>query len=80
MTIMLSACMLIRAERGKFEDVAKNLKQIQEVVRVFPVLGRFDIVADVEAPNSKQLARAILRASKMAGIVFTETLPEVELV
>jgi DNA-binding Lrp family transcriptional regulator len=75
---MLSACMLIRAERGKFEEVAKNLRQIPEVVRVFPVLGRFDIVADLEAPNSRQLARAVIRASKMGGIVFTETLPEVE--
>ncbi len=78
MTTMLSACMLIRAERGKFEEVAKNLRQIPEVVRVFPVLGRFDIVADLEAPNSRQLARAVIRASKMGGIVFTETLPEVE--
>ena len=75
---MLSACMLIRAERGKFEDVAKNLRQIPELVRVFPVLGRFDIVADVEAKDSRQLARAVLKANKMAGIVFTETLPEVE--
>ncbi len=75
---MVSACILIRAERGKFEDVARNLRQIPEVVRVFAVLGRFDIVADVEAPDSKQLARTVMKANRMAGIVFTETLPEVE--
>ena len=75
---MISACMLIRAERGKYEDVAKNLKQIPELVRVFPVLGRFDIVAEVEAADSKKLSHVVLRANKMAGIVFTETLPEVE--
>ncbi len=75
---MLSACMLIRAESGKFEEVAGNLRQIPGVVRVFPVLGRFDIVADLEASNSRELARAVLKANRMAGIVFTETLPEVE--
>jgi uncharacterized protein with GYD domain len=75
---MLSACMLIRAESGKFEEVSANLRQVPGVVRVFPVLGRFDIVADLEAANSRELSRAVLKANKMAGIVFTETLPEVE--
>jgi hypothetical protein len=28
---MISACVLIRAERGKFDEVARNLKQIPEV-------------------------------------------------
>ena len=52
---MISACVLIRAERGKFDEVAKNLKQIPEVKKAFSVLGRYDIVADFEAPDSKRL-------------------------
>jgi DNA-binding Lrp family transcriptional regulator len=75
---MTSACVLIRAERGKFDEVAKNLKQIPEVKRAFPVLGRYDIVADVEAQDSERLAHAILKANRLSGVVFTETLPEVE--
>ncbi|MDA4128113.1 MAG: Lrp/AsnC ligand binding domain-containing protein [Thaumarchaeota archaeon] len=75
---MLSACVLIRTEKGKFDDVAKNLKQIHEVKDVFTALGRFDIVADLEAEDGKQLARAVLNANRLAGVVFTETLPEVE--
>jgi DNA-binding Lrp family transcriptional regulator len=75
---MLTACMLIRAERGKFEEVAENLKQIPEVVRAFPVLGRYDIVAEIEARDSRQLAKVVLKSNRLAGIVFTETLPEVE--
>jgi DNA-binding Lrp family transcriptional regulator len=63
---MISACVLIRAERGKFDEVARNLKQIPEVKNAFSVLGRYDIVADIEAPN------------RLSGVVFTETLPEVE--
>jgi uncharacterized protein with GYD domain len=75
---MISACILIRTERGRFQDVAKKLKQIKEVKRAFPVLGRFDIVADVEAADNRRLGRAVLKANRMAGIVFTETLPQVE--
>ena len=70
--------MLIRAERGKFDVLAKNLKQIPEVKSAFSVLGRYDIVADFEAPNSRKLAGAIVKATRLSGVVFTETLPEVE--
>jgi DNA-binding Lrp family transcriptional regulator len=75
---MTSACVLIRAERGKFDEVAKNLRQIPEIKNAFPVLGRYDIVADVEAADSRRLAHAILKANRLSGVVFTETLPEVE--
>ena len=70
--------MLIRTEKGKFEDVVKRLKQIPGVKSAFPVLGRYDIAVDVEASTGKQLGKSILKANRLAGIVFTETLPEVE--
>jgi len=75
---MISACILVRAERGKFEEVKEKLKQIPEVVSAFSVLGRYDIVVDVQARNSKALAHAVLKANKLGGVVFTETLPQVE--
>ncbi len=75
---MLSACVLIRSERGKFETVTARLKQLPQVRRAFAVLGRFDIVADVEARDSLELGRAILKINRLAGVVFTETLPQVE--
>ncbi len=61
-----------------FEQVAKNLRQIRGVRRVFPVLGRYDVVVDLEADDSVQLARTVLKANRLAGVVYTETLPEVE--
>ncbi len=76
---MVSACVLIRTERGRMEEIAKKLKQIPEVRRAFPVLGRYDIVAEIEARDSKQLAKAVTKTNRLAGVVFTETLPEVEL-
>ncbi|MHB8702100.1 MAG: Lrp/AsnC ligand binding domain-containing protein [Nitrososphaerales archaeon] len=70
--------MLIRTERGKFNQVVSRLKQIPEVKAAFPVFGRFDIVVNLEASSSKQLGKSIMKANKLASIVFTETLPEVE--
>lgn len=71
--------MLIRSERGRSEEVVKRLHQIPEVKVAFPVLGRYDIAVDLEASDSKQLGKAIMKANHLAGIVFTETLPEVEI-
>ena len=75
---MTSACMLVRTEKGKYEDVVKRLKQIPSVKSAFPVLGRYDIAVDIESPGNRELGRAILKVNKIAGIVFTETMPEVE--
>lgn len=75
---MVSACVLIRTEHGKFEDVVKSVSQIKGVKRVFPVLGRYDVVAEVEASDMKDLGVIILRMSRLSGVVFTETLVEIE--
>jgi uncharacterized protein with GYD domain len=70
--------MLIRTEAGKFEKVANNLDQILEVKKAFAVIGRFDVVVDLEAADAKALAKAVMRVNRLAGVVYTETLPEVE--
>jgi uncharacterized protein with GYD domain len=75
---MTSACMLIRTEAGKFEKVADNLDQILEVKRAFAVIGRFDVVVDLEAADPKSLAKLVMKVNRLAGVVYTETLPEVE--
>lgn len=75
---MASACMLIRTEAGKFEKVADNLDQILEVKRAFAVIGRFDVVVDLDAADSRALAKTVMRVNRLAGVVYTETLTEVE--
>jgi uncharacterized protein with GYD domain len=75
---MISACMLVRTEKGKYEDLVTRLKQIQGVRSAFPVLGRYDIVVDIESTGNRELGKAVLKVNKMAGVVFTETMPEVE--
>jgi DNA-binding Lrp family transcriptional regulator len=75
---MISACVLIRTEHGKFDEVTKRLRQLREIKDIFPVHGRFDVVADVEAADFESLGSAILRLNRMGGVVFTETAIEVK--
>lgn len=75
---MLSACVLIRTVHGRFEDVVEYLGQLKGVKRIFPTLGRYDVVVDLEASDLKALDAAVLRMGKFAGVVFTETLVEIK--
>jgi uncharacterized protein with GYD domain len=75
---LLSACVLIRTTHGRFEDVVEFLGQLEGVKRIFPTLGRYDVVVDVEASDLKALDAAVLRMGRFAGVVFTETLVEIK--
>ncbi len=74
---LLSACVLIRATHGKFDEVVKSIRQLKAVHRVFPTLGRYDAVVDLEASNFEELGDTALRIGCIAGVVFTETLVEI---
>jgi uncharacterized protein with GYD domain len=75
---LLSACVLIRTAHGRFEDVVEFLGKIDGVKRIFPTLGRYDVVIDLEAEDIEALDAAALRMGKFAGVVFTETLVEIK--
>jgi uncharacterized protein with GYD domain len=75
---LLSACVLIRTTHGRFEDVVEFLGQLEGVKRIFPTLGRYDVVVDLEATDLKALDTAVLKMGKFAGVVFTETLVEIK--
>jgi len=75
---LLSACVLIRTLHGRFEDVVRPIRRMKGVERVFPTLGRYDVVVDLEASDLKEIGNIVLRMGKIAGVVFTETLVEVQ--
>lgn len=75
---MLSACVLIRTTHGRFEDVVEFLSKLEGVKRIFPTLGRYDVVVDLEALDLKSLDSTVLKMGKFAGVVFTETLVEIK--
>ncbi len=63
---------------GKFEDVVTSIRQLKPVKRVFPTLGRYDAVVDLEAADHTELDATVLRLGCIAGVVFTETLMEIQ--
>lgn len=73
---MISACVLIRTESGKFDDVVDEMKQFRNVKNAFAVLGRYDVAVDLEAETYEELCETALRMGRMVGVVFTETLIE----
>jgi uncharacterized protein with GYD domain len=73
-----SACVLIRTTHGKFEDVVSSIRQLKAVKLVFPTLGRYDVAVHLEASDSKELGATVLRIGCIAGVVFTETLVEIQ--
>ena len=75
---LLSACVLIRTVHGKFEDVVRSIRQLKAVKRVFPTLGRYDVIVDLEASDPEELGGTVLRLGNIAGVVFTETLVEIQ--
>ena len=75
---LLSACVLIRTVHGRFEDVVNSFRNWKAVKRVFPTLGRYDVVVDLEASDLKELDATVLRMGNFAGVVFTETLVEIK--
>ena len=70
--------MLIRTSHGRFEDVVRTVSRLMCIKRVFPTLGRYDVVVDIEASDFKELGGIVLRMGNIAGVVFTETLVEIQ--
>lgn len=77
---MISACILIRTERGRFDEVVERMKQFKETRNVMAVLGRYDVVVDIEVPDYDTLGTTVTKMGKIGGVVFTETLPEMKTV
>jgi len=75
---MVEACVLIRTEKGKFIDVIERIKSIGIVIDTYPVLGRYDVVVHLSASDGKELGKNVIKISNIAGVVFTETLVEIE--
>jgi len=56
--------------------VVDAMKQFKEVKEIFTTLGRYDVVIDLEAGDVQSLGSTVSRMSRIAGVVFTETLVE----
>lgn len=72
---MVTAIVLVCAERGCVNDVAQALVDMRGVAEVYSVGGRFDLVAILRVASNEALAEAVTEhLQKVPGIRETETL------
>ena len=73
---MIRTVMLFRSGSRvpKAVSLANQLKTLKFVTDAYAVYGRFDIVAFLESENEKQLLNSIYEATKLEGIMSSETL------
>jgi uncharacterized protein with GYD domain len=74
----MKACLLIRTKPGKHNDVAESVSGIKGVKLAFPVLGRTDVVANVEVADLKALTGLVMKLVEAEGVVASETLVGLE--
>ncbi len=73
---LVSACVLVYCEAGRFSEVLEKVKGINRVQTVFSVLGRCDIIAWVEASDMKALGKVVSKIATIDGVIGTESLVE----
>jgi uncharacterized protein with GYD domain len=70
----MKACVLIKTEPGTHIAIAKIVAQIKGVKTAFAVLGRTDVVANVDADELADVSRLVFLIGDLDGVTETETL------
>lgn len=72
---MVTALILINAEREKINDVAETLAGIQSISEVYSVTGDYDLVAIVRVKTNDEIADLVTQQlADVDGIEHTETM------
>lgn len=72
---MITAIVLIQAERGAAQSVAEALLDIPEVAEAYSVTGEYDLVALVRVRRYEQMAEVVPRKIQaVSGITRTQTM------
>ncbi|HET6568981.1 MAG TPA: Lrp/AsnC ligand binding domain-containing protein [Rhodothermales bacterium] len=73
--MMVTAIVLITTARGKVNEVAEQLVDLDGVSEVHSVAGRYDLVAIIRVKNNERLADVVTNhIRQIAGIERSETL------
>jgi DNA-binding Lrp family transcriptional regulator len=71
----VTGCVLVRIQPGRDREVGERIRAIEGVKGVCLVTGRFDAIADVEAPDMDALTEVICgKIRRIDGVLYTETL------
>jgi DNA-binding Lrp family transcriptional regulator len=72
---MVTAIILINAERQHIASLAQNLADMEGVSEVYSVSGRYDLIAIVRVKNNEDLADLVTHEMvKLEGITHTESM------
>ena len=72
---MVHAVVLLTVQRGKINEVAETLAEMDGVSEVYSVGGRFDLVAVIRVASNELLAQLVTdQMLKVSGITNSETL------
>ena len=72
---MVNAVVLLNTERGKINDVAQSLAEMEGISEVFSVGGRFDLVAIIRVQTNDAMAELVTNKMLFVeGITDSETL------
>ncbi|MBN1694857.1 Lrp/AsnC ligand binding domain-containing protein [candidate division WOR-3 bacterium] len=72
---MVTAIILINAERESINELAQKLSKIKGISEVYSISGRFDLAAIIRVSDNEKLADLVTKQMlKMEGIIKTETM------
>lgn len=72
---MVTALILITAERRKISEVAEALAEIEQISEVYSVTGDYDLVAIVRVKTNDDIADLVThKLADVDGIEHTETM------
>jgi DNA-binding Lrp family transcriptional regulator len=72
---MVTAIVLVQAQRERIAETAAELAQVKHVAEVYSVTGDWDIVAVLRLPDYTFLDEVVTGSlRKMSGIVKTQTM------
>jgi anthranilate phosphoribosyltransferase len=72
---MISAIVLINVQKGQLPQVVKQLGEIDEVIEIYSVAGRYDIVVKVQVEEYERMSEVVTeKLQAVEGIASTETL------
>ncbi len=72
---MITAVVLIQTERDKVNSVGEKLAEIEGIVEVYSVSGRYDLVAIIRLENNEKLAELMTeKLTRVEGITDTESM------
>ena len=72
---MITAIVLLTAEKGKVHSIAETLADMKEITEVYSVAGRYDLSVIVRGKDNDNLEELVTdQLLKVEGIINTETL------